>query len=104
MNTGENQRQAKIRTLKIVRRMIVIRKGVELLQKFCLFLQNMNEKFVNRGGGGRAWEGTFKKVKSGGGDGREGAPPETCYRAPNRLSPALTCEMRNAKPIATVPA
>ena len=73
----------------MVRRMIVIRKGLELLQKFCLFLQNMNEKFVNRGGGGRAWEGTFKKVKSGGGGGGGGGgpqlklvtgPPTVCHR------------------------
>ena len=92
MNTGENQRQAKIKTLKIVRRMIVIRKGVELLQKFCLFLQNMNEKFVNRGGGGRAWEGTFKKVKRGKGVVAERGPhlklvtgpPTVCHR-PCRL-------------------
>ena len=63
MNTGKNK---KIKTLSIVRRMIVICKGLELLQKFCLFLQNMNEKFVNRGGGGGLGKGPFKNANPGG--------------------------------------
>ena len=62
MNTGENK---KMKTMKIVRRMIVIRKGLELLQKFCLFLQNMNEKFVKmctlKQGWGGLGKGPFNK-------------------------------------------
>ena len=46
------------------------RKGLELLQKFCIFLQNVNENFENflytetgvkEGGGAWDREGTFQK-------------------------------------------
>ena len=87
MNTGKNQRQAKIKTLKIVRRMIVIRKGVEILQKFCLFLQNMNEKFVNRGGGGGLGRDLSKSEERGEAEAERGprlklvtGPPTVCHR------------------------
>ena len=95
MNTGENK---KIKTLKMVRRMIAIHKGLELLQKFCLFLQNMNEKFVKmcilkqgwKGGGlgrdlskmpiqGELFSRIIKMLRGAGGEGVMG-PPIFCHR------------------------
>ena len=84
MNTGKNQ---KIKTLSIVRRMIVICKGLELLQKFCLFLQNMNEKFVNRGGEGGLGRDLSKSEERGEAEAERGphlklvtGPPTVCHR------------------------